>query len=268
MKVYALVGKSGTGKSYQAISLCRERSIESIVDDGLFIYNNDAMAGTSAKRQPTKVGAIKTALFSNDEHRDRVVRKIGEVAPASVLIIGTSDTMVEKIDKRLGLPPIDETIYIEEITTEGEREIAEKQRYGQGKHVVPVPTFRLKRQFSGYFVDPLRIFRGWGSKGDFTEKSSVVRPTYSYMGEFIISDRVISDIVEHIARETEGVENIIRVITDKRQSGLKITVLTNMSIDSHAAEVAARLQRRSAAVIEDMTAFNIKQLNIEIRGLQ
>ena len=68
MKVYTLTGKSGTGKSYQAINLCKEKNIESIIDDGLFIYRNRVEAGISAKRQKTLVGAIKTALFTLDEH--------------------------------------------------------------------------------------------------------------------------------------------------------------------------------------------------------
>ncbi|HUM56846.1 MAG TPA: ATP-binding protein, partial [Bacillota bacterium] len=90
MKVYALVGKSGTGKSYQAMSLCKDKDIESIIDDGLFIYNNDSITGISAKRQPTKVGAIKTALFNTDEHKARVIKKIKEINPQSILVIGTS----------------------------------------------------------------------------------------------------------------------------------------------------------------------------------
>ena len=50
MKVYSLSGKSGTGKSYQAINLCRKMNIESIIDDGLFICRNKVIAGISAKR--------------------------------------------------------------------------------------------------------------------------------------------------------------------------------------------------------------------------
>lgn len=61
MKVYSLTGKSGTGKSYQAMNLCNEENIESIIDDGLFIYHSRVEAGISAKRQKTHVGAIKTA---------------------------------------------------------------------------------------------------------------------------------------------------------------------------------------------------------------
>ena len=40
MKVYTLSGKSGTGKSFQAMNLCNELNIESIIDDGLFIYHS------------------------------------------------------------------------------------------------------------------------------------------------------------------------------------------------------------------------------------
>ena len=64
MKIYTLVGKSGTGKSYQAMNLCKELNIEGIIDDGLFIYKNRIVAGISAKRQATTIGAIKTALVA------------------------------------------------------------------------------------------------------------------------------------------------------------------------------------------------------------
>ena len=58
MKIYGLVGKSGTGKSYQAVNLCKEKNIESIIDDGLFICGNMVIAGISAKRQKTKYAAV------------------------------------------------------------------------------------------------------------------------------------------------------------------------------------------------------------------
>lgn len=150
MKVYSLTGKSGTGKSYQAMNLCNEENIESIIDDGLFIYHSRVEAGISAKRQKTHVGAIKTALFTQDAHQQDVASRIRELSPDSILIIGTSDRMADKIVARLGLPPVSRRIHIEDITTEEERETAEKQRIGQGKHVIPVPTLQLKRDFAGY----------------------------------------------------------------------------------------------------------------------
>lgn len=72
MDVYTLVGKSGTGKSFHAMNLCKKLNIEGIIDDGLFIYKNSVIAGISAKRESTKIGAVKTAMFLNDEIRDEV----------------------------------------------------------------------------------------------------------------------------------------------------------------------------------------------------
>lgn len=67
MKVYTLTGKSGTGKSYQAINLCKEKNIVSIIDDGLFIYKNRVEAEYPPSAQKTMAGAHKTALFTLDE---------------------------------------------------------------------------------------------------------------------------------------------------------------------------------------------------------
>lgn len=267
MKVYSLVGKSGSGKSYQAINVCKENNIESIIDDGLYIYRGNSKAGKSAKRESTKIGAVKTALFNEDDHRDEVVGAIKATKPKSILLIGTSDGMVKKICNRLALEKIDETIYINDITTESERKIAEKQRMVQGKHVVPVPSFQLKHEFSGYFISPLRIFKNiGGSKSDFSEKS-VVRPTYSYLGEFIISEKVISDIIKCTAKSVKGVKEINRVIAENRNGTLEIKTYVTIGRQNNFVEVAKELQTRSAYMVEEMTAFNINEINIEVRGI-
>ena len=63
MKVYTLSGRSGTGKSFQAINLCKERNIESIIDDGLFIYRNKVISGISAKRERTIIRAVQAVVL-------------------------------------------------------------------------------------------------------------------------------------------------------------------------------------------------------------
>lgn len=268
MKVYALVGKSGTGKSYHAMNLCREKNIEGIIDDGLFIIGNGILAGVSAKRQGTKVGAIKTALFTDDKHQNSVIDKIKETSPDSLLILGTSEGMVKKIAERLGLPEIESIIYIETITTEREREAAIKQRKEYGKHVIPVPTFQIKREFSGYFVDPLRIFRGRGKsgKGGFAEKS-VVRPTYSYMGDYMISEGVIGDIVGCIIKSGKSNLIVTRVLTEYNKNGLKITILILVRYGVKIFETAKAFQGQVVSQVNHMTAFNIDCVDVEVRGL-
>ena len=269
MKVYTLTGKSGTGKSYQAINLCKEKNIESIIDDGLFIYRNRVEAGISAKRQKTLVGAIKTALFTLDEHASSVANRIRELNPESLLIIGTSDRMTDKIIARLQLPPVSERIYIEDITTEEERDIADKQRHLQGKHIIPVPTLQLKRDFAGYFLDPLRIFREMNVSGkvQYSEKT-VVRPTFSYMGEFFISESVMNDIARCVARECEGVSRVMKVYENTSPDNLIMEVSISIGDGSPLWEAAMDFQKRLAEVVENMTAFNVVKVNVEIRGIE
>ena len=264
---YAFTAKSGTGKSYQAINLCREKNIESIIDDGLYIIGNNVAAGISAKRQSTKVGAIKTALFTDEEHRRAVMEKIAATAPGSILILGTSLGMVEKIRETLGLPEISEYIDINDITTEAERETAGKQRKELGKHVIPVPSFALKRQFSGYFLDPLRMFKGRSKQGAAGEKS-VVRPTYSYLGEYIISEKVISDIAHYVCARMPEVASVVRVTAVKREDGIQIELIVFLRYGHRILDAARLLQRRVTAEIEQMTAFNVEKVDIEVRGLK
>jgi len=265
MKVYALVGKSGTGKSYQATKLCKRLGIESIIDDGLFIMGN-VMAGTSAKRQGTKIGAVKTALFTKEEHKETVCDAILNANPKNILLIGTSDAMVERIAARLELPAISDTIYIEDITSEEEREIAAEERNEHGKHVIPVPSFKLKRQFSGYFVDPLRIFRSHEKENE--GEKTVVRPTYSYLGEYIISEKVMADICEIVAKDIDGITQISRISAEKYETGIVINLAIFVKYKTKIMDVARKLQAEIEKEVENMTAFNVERVNIEIRGFK
>ncbi len=267
MKTYGLLGKSGTGKSYQAMNVSRDNNIDFIIDDGLLISGTNILAGKSAKREATKVGAIKTALFTNEDHRNAVIKALEKGAPESILVLGTSEGMILKIIARLGLPPLHEMIKIESIATEQEIETAIRQRKELGKHVIPVPTMQLKQHFSGYLLDKLQNIRGWGGKHIVSEKS-VVRPTFSYLGDFVISDKVISDIIGHIASQTEGVSSILRVAVTSEENGITIQVLTIMDYGVKLVETAKILQKSTADMVEAMTAFNISAVNIEVRGLK
>ena len=261
MKVYALVGKSGTGKSYQAVNLCKELNIEAIIDDGLFIEGNDVVAGISAKRQATMIGAIKTALFTTDEHKEAVAAKIKEINPRSILILGTSDEMVNRIAARLELPEIQKRIRIEQITTEKEREEARHQRQDFGKHVIP--------DFAGYFVDPLKIFRTWGkNKGSIFSEKSVVRPTYSYLGDYMISDKVIEDIIFNVVQRSGCVRSVVRADILQHEENLEIKILVFMRKGCNIINEAKQLQKSINEKIDYMTAFNVERVDVEIRGLR
>ena len=101
MEVYALVGSSGTGKSFKALEFAYENDIEYIIDDGILIYKNKVLAGISAKQANTTIEAVKRAIFYNLEHRQEVREAIKKENIRKILIIGTSKKMVNQIVERL-----------------------------------------------------------------------------------------------------------------------------------------------------------------------
>ena len=249
MLVYSLTGPSGTGKSYQAMNLCQELHIESMIDDGLFIYRNRVEAGTSAKHEKTKVGAIKAAVFVRPEHREQVAARIRALRPRSILILGTSDDMADKIASQLGLPPVMKRIHIEDITTPEERGVAQRQRNLQGKHVIPVPIFKNSGIGSGY------------------SEKTVVRPTFSYMGEFYISEHVITDIAECVAEHTPHVNRVMKVYDNMSSDALVISVMLSVDRTGSIWASASDYQHRLAREVENMTAFNVVKVDIQIREI-
>jgi len=270
MKVFALIGKSGTGKSFQAIGLCEREKIQCIIDDGLFIMKGTVLAGKSAKRQTTKVGAIKTALFAADDHRDEVMKKIADTAPESILVIGTSDRMIDQITERLGIESADagDRFYIESLTTADERKIADYRRNELGQHIIPAPTLEVKRDFSGYFIHPLKILKDMRAGRSQGTERSVVRPTYSYFGSYSISDVAIADIVKIVAEGIPAVAKVASVFVKKRQDGVIIDAGIIVHAGSPILDAARVFQSAVKENIESMTAMNVLGADVEIRYLE
>lgn len=224
MTTVALVGTSGTGKSYRSIWLAGEKNLDYIIDDGILINRNKIIAGSSAKREKTIIGAVKRAVFENDDARDKMVRAIEYCKPDGILILGTSERMVEKIRERLNLPEFSEIVHIEDIATEEEIAKAKFVRQAQGKHVIPVPTMEIRKTFSGYFVDPLSVFRSVSSQRGTGDDKSIVRPEYSYIGDFKINDTVLCQIAKYEASRCRGIQKILRVYVEKLENGVSFNV--------------------------------------------
>lgn len=132
--------------------IANEKGIEYIIDDGLLIKDNEVIAGLSAKKASTKIETVKKAIFNNQEEANSVKKAFKKYKPESILILGTSDDMIQKIIKNLNLPELEETIYITDVATEEEISQAKRIRRTEGKHVIPVPTFEIKKDFSRIFI--------------------------------------------------------------------------------------------------------------------
>ena len=268
IKVYAFVGPSGTGKSYRAQMVASEKNTHFIIDDGLFIKDNEVIAGASAKKAATKVATVKHALFYEEEEREEIIRAIKKYKPQSILILGTSDGMVQKIAANLGLPEITETVYITDVATEQEMETARKIRVTEGKHVIPVPTFEIKKDFSGFLLDPLQIFKskGKGQKPYISEKS-IIRPTFSYMGNFTISDSVFREILEYIAAQTPAIYKIVRTRVENYGEGVKLYIEVTIMYGYNVIDGINGFKVKAKKEIEKLTSMNVVSLEIVAKNI-
>lgn len=269
MKVYAFVGPSGTGKSYRAQMVANEKGINFIIDDGLLIKDNEVVAGSSAKKAPTKIETVKKALFSRPEEQFEIKKTLRKLKADNILILGTSDGMVQKIQENLGLPKISETVYITDVATEEEMQTARRIRVTEGKHVIPVPTFEIKKDFSGYLLDPLQIFKSKGknSKPYISEKS-IIRPTFSYLGNFKISDTVFRQIIEYLATKTPAIHQTNKIRIDNYPEGMCIYVEVVIVYGYNILQELHDFKQKCKREIERLTTMNVESIDIVAKGIK
>ncbi len=268
IEVYAFVGPSGTGKSYRAQMVAAEKNIHFIIDDGLLVHDNSVIAGESAKKAATKIETVKKALFLHEEENKIMQKAFKEYKVDKILILGTSDGMVEKIAENLKLSKIKETIYINNVATEEEMKTARRIREVEGKHVIPVPTFEIKKDFSGYLLDPLQIFKskGRGEKPYISEKS-IIRPTFSYMGNFTISDAVFRQIAEYQAEKMHEIYKILKTRVQNDGEGINMYMEVSVLYGVNIYEALKEFKLRIIKEIENLTAMNVIELNIIAKSI-
>jgi hypothetical protein len=274
IEVIAFIGSSGTGKSTRAIRIAKDMDISYIIDDGLLINGGRVVAGLSAKRAKSKLESVRQALYVDENRAEGMRRALGEHLPDKLMILGTSDGMLEKICDNLWLNRPAQVVRIEDVTTEEERRTAVFFRSTQGQHTIPVPSMEIKHEFSGYFSDPLnRLLRRRDKNqnsglmaSDF--ERTVVRPTFSTLGSYSISDEAMADIVRIILkRKVPGVAELLKFQIEKQSYGNVLYMELSLYYGYNAQDVLQAAQNEVSSGIEDITSINIMLTNVKAKRL-
>lgn len=268
IKVYALVGSTGTGKSFRAKLVAQKYGIEMIIDDGILIKGDQLIAGRSAKKEAMYLGAVKTALFHDKAHRDEVVKALQHEKFRKILIIGTSEKMVQRICERLAIPPPFRIIKIEDIATQDEIQKALQSRKIEGKHVIPVPALEIKRNYPSIFYDSVRVFlkRSFGASASMPKiyEKSVVRPEFTKRGRVAISEAALSQMVVHCVDEYDASLRVRRMAIREDTQGYRITIFLDVPYGTRLASNAHALQDYIVDNIERFTGILVAEVNIVI----
>ena len=273
MDVIALVGPSSTGKSHRALWVAQKNGADAIIDDGILIKDGKVIGGTSAKKEKNRIMAVRRAIFVLPGHASDVRRAIAESQPRRILILGTSENMVQKIAKALKIGSVSKIIRIEDIASKKDMELAQYHRLRRGEHIIPVPTIELKPHFSGYLIDPIKsLFKTSSSKRRRLGERSIVRPVFSYYGKLVIDDSVIKSIVHIVAEKLEevyrvGTTHVKHLVNGDDDLGIMVTIEVVFSYGHAIAETMAALRKDLQVEIERMTGMVVHEIDILVKSL-
>ena len=273
MDVIALVGPSGTGKSHRALWVARNNGADAIIDDGILIKDGKVIGGTSAKKEKNRIMAVRRAIFVLPGHASAVRKAIAESLPRRILLLGTSENMVQKIAKTLRIGPVSKIIRIEDIASKKDMEIAKYHRLKRGEHIIPVPSIELKPHFSGYLIDPIKsFFKTSSSRRRRLGERSIVRPVFSYYGKLVIDDSVIKNIVHIVAEKLDevyrvGAAHVYHDVNGDEDLGITVSLEIVFAYGYAIAETMEALRRDLQMEIERMTGMVVHEIDILVKSL-
>ena len=170
-------------------------------------------------------------------------------------------------------------IYIQDVASNEEINLAVHIRKSEGKHVIPVPTFAIKREFSGYFLDPLKRLPINRKKARETrnikeagaikelEDRTVVRPTFSYLGNFTISRAAVDQLVGIAAMKIPNVVNIVGIKTDYSTVGLRLDIQLSIQYGCKIHHVLEEVLTCIKEEVERQTAMNLLAVDVTAKTL-
>jgi adenylate kinase family enzyme len=271
VRVYALVGDSGTGKSFRARLVAEKYDIDLLIDDGLLIRDSQILAGKSAKREKNRVTAVKRAIFDDAEYAQEIRETMAGEKFKSLMIIGTSEKMVAHITDRLNLPYPDQIIYIEDVASTEEIARAREIRRTEDKHVIPVPVIEVKKDPSHRVLDSIKFFLKthpylfW--KNRVVEKT-IVQPSYSFRGRLSISEAALAQMIIHCVEEYEPRIRIRKMAIDTTLDGylvkMKLIYPYGISIPS----TLAGLQDYIIKNVERYSGIFVKMLHLTVDRIE
>ncbi|MDR0637819.1 MAG: hypothetical protein LBG27_02770 [Spirochaetaceae bacterium] len=273
-KVYALVGESGTGKSFHAKLVAQKYRISLIIDDGLLIKDNRIIAGRSAKEEKSYMAAVRMALFDGEEQRQEVAARLAIEKFRKILVLGTSDKMISKIIGQLGLPKPGKFIRIEDIASRDEIESALRARRIEGKHVIPAPQTEVKRSYSDIFFDAIRVRKKkFGPQSIVVtpiHEKSLVRPLYSRRERVKISEIALSQMAL-LSINVYDADIKVKQISVKNAEGemsanhgYQLVLLVDLPDNRELGGLITSLQHYVIEDIERFTGILIEEVNIVV----
>lgn len=258
MEIFALYGPSGTGKSTSALNVAHKYQIPAIIDDGLFIYQGRKVAGHSAKYEKTTIQAVKRAIFFWQEHAAEVKDALKTYPVERLLILGTSQKMIDRIVDALGLPSVDHYIKISDIRTSSEIKAALFDREMQGRHVIPIPRLQVEQDFIQRLI--AKVDKIFSAKKEMLGETTIVHPQFQ-TGKIHVNETVLKKIVYISCQELSVCPEFRKIKVDLANSpSVYLDIALQVTRQQHIPALIQQIQKQ-------IYISYLDHLNLELRAI-
>jgi len=204
--------------------------------------------------------------FDEKSHRDEVARRLQNEKYKRILIVGTSEKMVNKIATRLQLPSPSKIIKIEDISSQEDIDNAIRSRRIEGKHIIPVPSSEVKKSYSNIFFAAIQIFRRRITPVTIPtlHEKSVVMPEYSKRNKVVISETALNQLVILSIGEYNKDFKIKKILIKEADLGYRLVITLDIP---YGIQLGGHIQEMQQYIINDIeryTGIFIVEVNIII----
>jgi uncharacterized alkaline shock family protein YloU len=142
-------------------------------------------------------------------------------------------------------------------------------RYSEGKHVIPVPSIEITRNYPQIVYDSMRVFQKNKRKVPFKRKSvsfekTIVRPEFSKYGKVTVSEAALTQMVAHCLDEFDSQIKVKRVQVQIKAEGYALTVKLRVPMQHQVSTTLGELQEYIADSLEKYGGIFVSSVNIEI----
>ena len=118
-------------------------------------------------------------------------------------------------------------------------------------------------------MDPLQIFKSKGKNAKpYISEKSIIRPTFSYLGNYRISDSVFKEIIEYLANKTDSISKINRVRIQTTATGVRFYVEVTIVYGYNLFETLKDFQKKCKREIENLTAMNVEDMQVVAKEIE
>ena len=266
MEVVGLIGNSGTGKSHRSLTLAKEMDIDAIIDDGLLISGNRILAGRSAKAEASRMAAVRRAIFQDESHAEEMRTALAQHKPKRLLILGTSEGMLQLIRETLLLPDFKQLVRIEDLASPEEMEMAMNLRADQGTHVIPVARSEVRRLIPVVLVDAFDILmRNSRIDSSKSNEHTIVKPHFSGGSDGLVLDlNMIKPLIDQAVKDSGS---MYKLNSAQLKSGSIIQLDISSSGSGLDMRMLAMLQQRVGFRVSSATGSHVQQIDLRIDEL-